>query len=165
MQSIVADGWSKEVKMYIMDIFESSKATGTMDTIWKPVVWSLRALAAGKWPSSDVNGNPYLDPDIAEYKMAGKPLAGGLKCVLWSIKADLDALNKAFYLPHYASNKPCAFCGCDRNPDNAANRFNNFRPDADWKHNVYTAAAWSALPREKCTRSSRSPTSPLITLK
>ena len=50
----------------------------------------------------------------ALHGQAGKELAGGLKFVLWSLKADFDHWAKAYGLIHYNSNEPCEFCSASR---------------------------------------------------
>ena len=113
MQGLLTDGWSKDVKIYLLGIFETSKAAGTMDAIWKVLIWSFEALASGVWPDKDHFGNRYRHGTI-DYKRSGKPLAGGLKAVLWSLKADLDHLTKAYGLRHYGTNALCEWCPADR---------------------------------------------------
>ena len=71
-------------------------------------MWSLEAAFEGKFPRHDVDGKALQDGK------AGTELAGGLKFVLWSLKADLDHWAKAYGLTHYNSNDPCEFCTASR---------------------------------------------------
>ena len=70
-------------------------------------MWSLEAAFECKFPMHDVDGK-------ALHGQAGKELAGGLKFVLWSLKADLDHWAKAYELTHYKSNDLCEFCNASR---------------------------------------------------
>ena len=77
-----------QVKQYITSIFKQSVTEGTMDEIWRVVVWSLEALYEGKWPATDHRGVPY-PANSAEGLIAGQDLAGGYRGLLWMIKGDL----------------------------------------------------------------------------
>ena len=44
----------------------------------------------------------------------GKPLAKGLKGVLWSIQGDHEFFSNSLKLPHWASKSPCWECSCTK---------------------------------------------------
>ena len=60
------------------------------------------------------------------------------------MKADLDALAKAFGMRHYAANLPCPLCPCDRGNVWRMN-YNNFESSARWKSLLYNALQWKTL--------------------
>jgi hypothetical protein len=96
-------GTARALKLYTFGRFttsESKENKRTMRVIWATLMWSLQVAFNGKFPTHDVDGNALPEP-------AGKPLAGDLKFVLWSLKADLDHWPKAHGLTHYNSNDPC----------------------------------------------------------
>ena len=104
-------GSTKILKLYSFGLFTSSEVKEnryTMAKIWAVLIWSLQAAFEGKWHTHDVNGDALQDGK------AGTELAGGLKFVLWSLKADLDHWAKAYGLTHYNSNDPCEFCTASR---------------------------------------------------
>ena len=78
------------------------------------------------------------------YGEAGKELAGGLKCFLWSLKTDLDHWAKAYGLTHYNSDEPCEFCSASRK-GNWKGWHNYFGPDATWKTRSFSAVQWRQL--------------------
>ena len=90
-QSLLAtEGGPRELKHYVMGIFDDSKAkqsedgVDSMDEAWRIVCWSFRALFEGKFPSVDHLGRRYTardDPD--DFALAGTLLAEGRCCVLW----------------------------------------------------------------------------------
>ena len=116
-QGVMAIGGSKTVKHLICSVFEQSKPKdprpNTMDQVWRVIVWSLKALHNGKWPSHDHNGVRYK-AGSADAQMAGKPLAEGFFGVLWLLKGDLDYFAKVLGLRNYGSNTPCDLCPCDK---------------------------------------------------
>ena len=109
-----------------------------MTNIWKTVIWSLKAAYSGYCPTEDVDGNPIIG------EQAGKPLAGGLRFVLWSIKADLDHWANAYGLSHYNSNEPCEFCPASRK-GHFKGWHNYFGHDATWKSKCFSARQWRQL--------------------
>ena len=103
-------GTTRALKLYTFGLFTSSEVKenrNTMAKIWAVLMWSLEAAFEGKFPRHGLDGK-------ALHGQAGKELAGGLKFVLWSLKADLDHWAKAYGLIHYNSNDPCEFCTASR---------------------------------------------------
>ena len=121
-------GTTRALKLYTFGLFTCSEVKenrNTMCKIWLILMWSLEAAFEGKFPSHDVYGK-------ALHGQAGKDLAGGLKFVLWSVKADLDHWAKAYGLSHYNSNDPCEFCPASRKGP-WKSWHNYFGDDATWK--------------------------------
>jgi hypothetical protein len=143
-QGILSRGTTKEVKLYIFGLFEHVKTDHTMSQIWTVVMWSLSWMLKGLWPDRDHMGNRYPKGSDYEKNFAGTPLAGGLFGVLWSVKSDLEHLNKAYGLRRFNSENPCEFCPACRNGD-ASMWYNNFRTDAAWKTMLYTRSEWRSL--------------------
>ena len=133
VQGLFSSGPTKEVKLYIFGLFELSKTDGaagaTMWNIWRVVLWSLHFLALGIWPTVDHDGQPY-EKGCLQKGRAGKPLAGGLKAVVWLLKGDIEHCSKAYGLNHHSSNEPCPFCPANRDETNVGMLFNNFRKNA-----------------------------------
>ena len=143
-QGILSSGTTKEVKLYMFGLFECSKTQHTMDKIWAVLMWSLTWLFRGLWPDMDHTGKKFSTNSHYGKNFAGKPLAKGLFGVLWSVKSDLEHLNKAYGLRRFNSEMPCEFCPACRNGEPSM-WFNNFRADAEWKKMVYTKAEWRGL--------------------
>ena len=101
-----------------------------MGKIWNTLMWSLKASFEGNVPIHDVHGNALQDGK------AGNELAGGLRFVLWSLKADLNHWAKAYGLTRYNSNDPCEFCTASRKGD-WKGWHNYFGSDATWKRQYF----------------------------
>ena len=95
-------------------------------------LWSLEFADFGVLPIEDSDGNHLTD------EQTRKPLAGGLKFVLWSLKAILDHWAKAYGLSHYTSNEPCEFCTATRQ-GHWKGWHTYFGPDATRKAQSFTA--------------------------
>ena len=135
-------GTTRALKLYTFGLFTSSEIKDnrqTMAKIWAVLMWSLEAAFEGKFPRHDVDGK-------ALHGQAGKELAGGLKFVLWSLKADLDHWAKAHGLTHYNSNDPCEFCTASRK-GHWKGWHNYFGSDATWKSKYFSALQWRQLYR------------------
>ena len=103
-------GTTRALTLYTFGLFttrEVKENKSTMSVIWATLMWSLQAASNGKFPTHDVDGNALSEP-------AGKPLAGDVRSVLWSLKADLDHWAKAYGLTHYNANDPCGYCPASR---------------------------------------------------
>lgn len=117
---------------------EVKEGRHTMQTIWPIIMWSLQAAFDGKFPTHYVDGKEVTDGN------AGKDLAGGLRFVLWSLKADLDHWAKAYGLTHYNSNDPCEFCTASRK-GHPLGWHNYFGKDASWRQRSFSATQWRSL--------------------
>ena len=113
--------------------------------VWVRVLWSLWFLYLGIWPTTDPQGKPY-SRGSDEAKKAGTPLADGFFLSIWSIKADLDHLTKAFGLEHYCSKKPCTLCPASADASAPPlHWYNCFRDDAWWMDKAYSHRQWNEL--------------------
>ena len=133
-------GTTRALKLYTFGLFTSSEVKenrNTMAKIWAVLMWSLEAAFEGKFPRHDVHGE-------ALHGQAGKELAGGLRFVLWSLKADLDHWAKAYGLTHYNSNDPCEFCTASRK-GHWKGWHNYFGSDATWKNRYFSSVQWRQL--------------------
>ena len=104
----------------------------TMDEFWDTLVWSLKALERGQWPSHDKNGT----------KIAGGrtgPLAGGYYATMWTLQGDLDYFAKNLHLENCNSHTPCMLCEANTTdtPWTAVN------PDsAEWMTALWSSDDW-----------------------
>ena len=73
---------------------------------WSLLVWPLKWLCIGAWPTEDVHGRPYQAGEPASEK-AGQPLAGGYYACLYVLRGDLDWYAKIFNFPRWNSANPC----------------------------------------------------------
>ena len=62
-------------------IWKGRRHQNLLPRMWAILVWSLRALATGKWPAQDWRGVPYAQ-DSEEGQKAGSFLAGGYSAVI-----------------------------------------------------------------------------------
>jgi hypothetical protein len=148
-QSVLAQGTTLQVKNYVYSMFEQNKAKtethgkDTMTEIGVIVLWSLRALFEGTWPSQNHRGEAW-PAGSAEAMLAAQPLAGGYFGVTWLVKGDLDYFAKTLKLRNYNANIPCDLCGCDKNRDSAWWP-TNVGPTSAWAANLLQPTAWRAL--------------------
>ena len=103
------------------------------------LLWSLLSLCDGTFPEFDWNGDTFADPD--HVARAGSRLAGGLFCVIWNVKGDMDFLANAFHLEHFAGKLLCPWCRANRSEGEeyyAAHNhphapWTDIRPEATWR--------------------------------
>lgn len=121
---------------------------GTLHTYWSALSWSLKALAAGRWPTRDWRGIRF-DPQSAEGQKGGSLLAGGFYGILISLCGDLDYNNKFLSLPHWSSStRPCNLCLCTAT---GSHTWRDFRLEAPWRSTLFTSLGWMADPgRSRC---------------
>ena len=145
--SLFAQGTTVDFQYWIWGVWGQcvSSAPGmlTYNTFFKILVWSLKALRAGKWPTHDWNGRRYLRGS-EEYRLAttnGGWLADGYYGELWVLQGDLDFYLKVFGLENYNSAvAPCIFCPCNLTTLN----WRDFRLTAAFVDHIYTKASWLA---------------------
>lgn len=111
--------------------------------IWRILLWSFHWLFKGVWPPVDHNFKKWPAGSDDE-KLANTPLAGGLRCVLFLIKGDLDYFANHFHLRHYNSNEMCDFCPAHRDMSDPTMCYNNFSAAAKWMRLLFTIAQWLA---------------------
>ncbi len=142
-------GTSLDQKLLSCCIFNDSKCKSpehehdTEAEMGEVLLWSVRQLSLGEWPSHDHRGVAY-DPVSAEGMLANSSLAGGYFCVLWLIKGDLDYVANYLHCRHYASNQPCDLCPCDKSRQ-AGWWPSNFGTTSSWMSRLYSPADWRAL--------------------
>eukprot|EP00959_Pyramimonas_sp_CCMP1952_P106802 2232820-Pyramimonas_sp.AAC.1 len=103
--------------------------SNTWAAIWHVLAWSLSALADGKHPSKQPNGEdwPMGHP---RRLLAGKKISAAVVSV---IAGDIEWFCQEFQFPYAMSNYPCAYCMCDNKTPPGPCPFNDFRKDAPWK--------------------------------
>jgi hypothetical protein len=104
------------------------------------LAWSVRWLWLGRWPTHDVNGQPYPE-DSAPWKLAHETyyLADGFCGMFFAFIADLDHQTKFWEIENYESKtNPCYYCPCNLTSMN----WRDFRTTARWVTNVYTHQQW-----------------------
>ena len=150
-QSLFSFGTTKRAKQYIAGLFEGCKdkptprtGDGTMKQFWGVIIWSMEAAFQGTWPLTNWDGSEWAKGSYEDLKK-GTTLAGGFFLVPWVLKGDLDYFAKGLFLPHDSCNSFCTFCPSHSDPADPARNWSNFRPDAIWKNELYTVAAWRAL--------------------
>ena len=96
-------------------LFAAWPKLATSSTTWEPLmqvfVWSLLALAEGKWPSRNFDGNPW-PPGSADADKAGKPLADGWRFVVLALLGDQEHFSNNLGMPHWNKNRFCWLCDC-----------------------------------------------------
>ena len=108
------------------------------------LVWSFKALASGKHPTTSFDGSA-IPKDPPFYLEKGKWLApGGLRCVIWSIQGDHEFFSNVLKLPHWNTARPCWERDACANPLPKGKCFRTIRPADQAFTMVYTAEAhWS----------------------
>jgi hypothetical protein len=114
--SLLARGSTNKINFIIsfMFLFMAVNAGGrdTWGTYWRHVIWSLKSLQIGKWPTHDALGVRYTRGLNKE--RAGTWLADGHRAVLWVIRSDLDYIYQRLGGRNYNTNEePCNLCGCN----------------------------------------------------
>jgi hypothetical protein len=90
---------------YIASFPKSCTVPETWDTMQEWICWSFAALQNGYHPSHDPWGKP-LKKDSPFFLEKGKPLAKGLRGVLWSIQGDHEFFSNPLKLPHWVLKLP-----------------------------------------------------------
>ena len=106
----------QDAHLYIWGIFEkyvvpaAGSALGTMEVFWTIMKWSFSALASGKYPLVDWQGQPFA-LGSKEARRAGKDLAEGYCAILLQLAGDLDYMSKWLETPRVTNHeKPCPLC-------------------------------------------------------
>ena len=109
--------------------------------VWKVLAWSFEALAKGKWPQADWEGQPFAE-DTIDFQKKGQDLADGYCGVILLLKADLEFLASHFQLNHTSSNFPCCLCKADRQM--TSRPWTDCRLQAAWRETSWTKDSWDA---------------------
>lgn len=110
---------------------------GTWDSIWRWIVWALKACWQGVFASLDPWGRPFEEGSLRQ-KLAGTAIMGGKRALLWGVLADMDFLSNDLRLPGHGSRSPCYLCKCNITDV----PLNDFRPAARWR---------ATGPKDPCT--------------
>ena len=101
----------------------------TWHTLHRVMAWSFQACFLGVHPSQDHDGNAFK-PGSMEEQLAGTPLCGSLRFVLWNFLGDQEYLSNVLGLPHWATDKFCWLCdACRSNPEKS---WKDFREQPGW---------------------------------
>lgn len=120
----------------------------SIEAVWKHLLHSFRALASGRFPELDADGQAYPNNSWRKHK-AGQllaPLGGdsdgdsdvGWTAVLISFRADLEYLSNELQMNHHNSETPCCLCHADR----AGAPWNHFSDRALWRNTIYSRDAF-----------------------
>ena len=100
-------------KVLVGGLITKLVATDTASQYWEAVLWSLLALWMGQHPDKDYAGHDFA-PDSTQRELQGKPLAGGMFGVIWTVKADGDWIANTLGLNHSSSRFPCPWCQANK---------------------------------------------------
>ena len=132
---------------YIASFPKSCTVPETWDTMQEWICWSFAALQNGYHPSHDPWGKP-LKKDSPFFLEKGKPLAKGLKGVLWSIQGDHAFFSNSLKLPHWASKSPCWECSCSKTLEKGKNMW--------YKTLEKGKQGWKVSSHEECLKKPKS---------
>ena len=127
--------------LLVKSVAKDSGFSQSWPKAWKAIIWSLEALATGKWPMLDWE-NREFEKDTLEYQNRGTPLAEGWSGVVFVLRADLDFFSNHFHLNSPGSNSPCALCRADRSTDGCP--WTDCRSCASWRATTWKANEWLA---------------------
>ena len=130
--SATCEGSTKE-SCYVMTVIKKSDLSdGTLDEIFKYLVWAFNALAKGRWPPLDWNGRPY--------EKANQLIAEGKdNAAVVFMKGDLEFYSQVLNFPAAgSSNLFCWICGASQSIEDC----NCYTADehATWRPTVRDAA-------------------------
>ena len=89
---LVAQGRTRQTR-FVMAVFKKTELCpdgSTLDAIWKALAWSFNALAEGKWPTEDWDGNPFIDEGEGD-------LADGWRGACCQMRGDWQWLCQVFH--------------------------------------------------------------------
>ena len=106
----------------------------TWRPIWDVLVWSFDALARGRHPDRQPNGDPWPAGD-PKGLLAGVPLPAAVVSV---VAGAMERFCQEFSWPYAMSSNPCAYCKCDNCEPPGPRPFTDFRKHAPWKRTMRT---------------------------
>ena len=150
--SLLGVGLTMEFNFFIWGIFKTIVSEkfmrNTKHNFWTILIWSLRALYEGVWPTERWDGAPW--ENSVDINRAGTPLAGSphncFYCVLWCIKGDLVYYRDELKLPSYNAVHGCCFCPCTTAANHRLNANEFRRAYAHWIDATYTTEDWLTNP-------------------
>ena len=138
--SMLGCGLTKDTLFHVWSIFDKVANGATWDGFFTELAWSFNTLWEGVWPKADAQGNLYPVGSPERLK-AGKPLAAGYFCCLWSLIGDLDYMSGILKLPHYSlKSGNCAICKCTGGDE--ASSWKDCRPTAVWTTLFWKKSEW-----------------------
>lgn len=108
-----------------------------MEEFFKRLRWSLYWLFLGVFPLRDHRGVPF-PPGSSDARRAGQPLAAGYFGVLWSLRADLDHMAKAYKFPFWNQAEPCGLCRANRTDK----PWTDAKTNAAWTNTIWETRPW-----------------------
>ena len=112
----------------------------TWQQIWLPLLWSLMACWTSKHPSKDWH-NKAFEPGNVFLPLAGKPLLGGIRFMIWNVLGDLEFFANVMGMAHWKNDNMCWCCDASRKEAardwqvNWGNTGWTLREPADYKYN------------------------------
>ena len=140
-------------KNLISGLLSRTVGATTKAVYWGAVIYGLMMLCSGTWPHRDWNGDPLHGNDRLR---AGTWIAGGLFCVIWMIKGDMDWYASTLGLGGASSVLVCPWCLANtvENLDDIwaamfdvpVAPWNDLAATAEWRATVWRIAAlWLAF--------------------
>jgi len=142
MRSILATNSVQLSQLLLFLMAKSTIVDGSLEPVWKEMVWSFTALTTGVHPDRDSAGRRYATmtdrtPEQEKrHRLAGNWLAPGhkkVKAVVMVFAADIEFFCQQFGFPYAMENHPCPYCRCDNLHKNSKAPFTDFSKDAAWK--------------------------------
>jgi hypothetical protein len=135
ISSMLGVGSSLQLKIMLTAIFGHIclRDGSTERDIWVVLIWVLKVLRSGRYPSHNWLGELIMDPKWA----VGEFFAGGVQFVVWCITGDMEWFALHLFLEHYGSDSPCLGCRCNRLPGGMG--WSNWGPTCEWK-----ATCWNS---------------------
>jgi len=118
------------ITVFFSKFYSKAPLRRTLDALYRVMAWSFEAIAAGKHPTLDWDGNPW-GAGTRQAKVAGRPLAGGYYGVLYSLRGDLEFFRGHFGFPAANAMRPCIKCAATSSDTEL--RWSDFRRgEAGW---------------------------------
>ena len=115
----------------------------TLLTIFNVLGWSLDALSRGQFPKVDHNGTPFSNTHYPDrYKMAGKPLAGGLVGAFGELRGDWKFLKETLFLKRNYMRSDFICHLCDATKNDPRSRYTDFRRTAPHRCTLINDKDW-----------------------
>ena len=139
-------------KLLISGLLNRTIGKDTKDVYIAAIAWALTALWSGRYPSLDVNGEPW-DVQSPFAHCGGHLLAPGLDLfgTIWVVKGDMDWLSNSLSLPHSSAHLMCPWCQANdiEEEDKALQDrygtdsvpWNDISEEARWRDTTYQSAA------------------------
>lgn len=123
--------------LYVALPKSSLHGKATYDVLWDLLVWSLRFLLLGTFPTSRHDGTPWTSKDGKRAKAAG----GELCChgVLHQVRGDWQFFVNSFSFNSWTSTDLCVRCGASNGPPHD---FRQCGLEASWRRTRKTGMHW-----------------------